>query len=479
MGQSRLARVEVHIDLTGTRGHRDAIYRQLRAAILDGRVRPGEALPPTRELAQRLAVSRTTVSAAYDRLTAEGFLAGRVGAGTFVTASPAARPEPSPVSGVRPLPEWDAVPPPPAPFAPAPEFDFRPGVPDLALFPFDTWRRLVTQRLRAGQAGLMTYGDPQGHAPLRAEIARHAGVSRDVRASAAQVVVTAGAQQTTDLVARVLLRAGDLAAVENPGYPPPRLVLGARGVRVAPVPVDAEGIVVAAIPAGTRLVYVTPSHQYPLGLPMSLERRLELLDWAERNDAVLVEDDYDSEFRYTGRPLEPLHSLDSRGRVVYVGSFSKVLSPALRLGFLVAPVSLVPALVKARYLTDWHAPNVEQAALAAFMAEGGFARHVRRMRKIYRERHEILSAALARDFADFLTPLPSTAGLHLSAVSPADCGGLVRAARRRGVRLYSLGDFGVGEERRHGLVFGYGSVTAERIEPGLARLRALADEGAA
>ncbi|WP_410568643.1 PLP-dependent aminotransferase family protein [Amycolatopsis sp. cmx-4-61] len=471
--------MDVHIDLTGTRGHRDAIYRQLRAAILAGRIRPGETLPPTRELAQRLAVSRTTVSAAYDRLAAEGFLTGRVGAGTFVTASPAARPPSVPDGpGVQPLPEWDAVPPPPAPFAPAPEFDFRPGVPDLSLFPFDTWRRLLTQRLRAGQADLMTYGDPQGLGALREEIARHVGVSRDVRASAAQVVVTAGAQQTTDLVARVLLRTGDLAAVEDPGYPPPRLVLGARGVRVAPVPVDASGIVVDAIPAGTRLVYVTPSHQYPLGLAMSLERRLELLDWAERTDAVVVEDDYDTEFRYTGRPLEPLHSLDSRGRVVYVGSFSKVLSPALRLGFLIAPPSLVPALVKARYLTDWHAPNVEQAALAAFMAEGGFARHVRRMRKIYRSRHETLSAVLARDFADFLTPLPSTAGLHLSATSAADLGPLVRAARRRGVRLYSLGDFGAGE-RRHGLVFGYGAVAAGRIEPGLARLRALADEGAA
>ncbi|MEV6875036.1 PLP-dependent aminotransferase family protein [Amycolatopsis sp. NPDC051128] len=471
--------MEIHIDLTGTRGHRDAIYRQLRAAILAGRIRPGEALPPTRELAQRLAVSRTTVSAAYDRLTAEGFLAGRVGAGTFVTAIPGARPAPAPdVPGVRPLPEWDAVPPPPAPFAPAPEFDFRPGVPDLSLFPFDTWRRLVTQRLRAGQADLMTYGDPQGHAALRAEIARHVGVARDVRASAAQVVVTAGAQQTTDLVARVLLRDGDLAAVEDPGYPPPRLVLGARGVRVAPVPVDDEGIVVTAIPAGTRLVYVTPSHQYPLGLSMSLDRRLELLDWAERHDAVIIEDDYDTEFRYTGRPLEPLHSLDSRGRVGYVGSFSKVLSPALRLGFLIAPPSLVPALVKARYLTDWHAPNVEQAALAAFMAEGGFARHVRRMRKVYRARHELLSRLLARDFADVLTPLPSTAGLHLSAVSAVDAGPLVKAARRHGVRLYSLGDFAVGE-RRHGLVFGYGAVAAERIEPGLARLRALWDEGAA
>ena len=464
--------MEIHIDLSGSRGHRAEIYRQIRAAILDGRIRAGEALPPTRELAQRLSVSRTTVSAAYDRLTAEGFLAGRVGAGTFVTARPGTAPPdpPGAADGVRPLPEWDAVPRPPASFASPPEFDFRPGVPDLTRFPFDTWRRLVTQRLRAGQADLLTYGDARGYPALREELVRHLGVSRDVRAVPAQVVVTAGAQQTTDLLARVLLRPGDLAAVEDPGYPPPRLVLGAHGVRVAPVPVDDEGIVVTAIPPGTRLVYVTPSHQYPLGLAMSMERRLELLAWAERGGAVIVEDDYDTEFRYTGRPLEPLHSLDSRGRVVYVGSFSKVLSPGLRLGFLIAPPTLAPALAKAKYLTDWHAPNLEQAALAAFMAEGGFARHIRRMRKVYRERHELLSTLLARDFADVLTPLPSTAGLHLSALAEHDLRPVVRRARHAGVRLYSLGDFSV-DSGRHGLIFGYGAVQTDRIEPGLARLR--------
>ncbi len=466
--------MEIHIDLAGSRGHRAEIYRQIRAAILDGRIRAGDALPPTRELAQRLSVSRTTVSAAYDRLTAEGFLAGKVGAGTFVTARPGppAPEPPGPAVGVRPLPEWDALPAPPAPFAPAPEFDFRPGVPDMSRFPFDTWRRLVTQRLRVSEAGLLTYGDPRGHPALREELVRHLGVARDVRATPDQVVVTAGAQQTTDLVARVLLRPGDLAAVEDPGYPPPRLILGTLGIRVAPVPVDDEGIVVAAIPPGTRLVYVTPSHQYPLGVAMSLERRLELLDWAEHTGAVLVEDDYDSEFRYTGRPLEPLHSLDSRGRVVYVGSFSKVLSPGLRLGFLIAPPTLAPALAKAKYLADWHAPNVEQAALAAFMAEGGFARHIRRMRKVYRCRHELLSGVLARDFADVLTPLPSSAGLHLSALAERDLRPLVRRARHQGIRLYSLGEFSMAAGR-HGLVFGYGAVPTDRIEPGLARLRDL------
>jgi len=477
VGQSRLARVELHIDLTGPRGHRDEIYRQIRAAILDGRIRAGDALPPTRELAQRLIVSRTTVSAAYDRLSAEGFLAGRIGAGTFVTSASPSRPlEPpaDPAAGVAALPEWEALPDPPRPFSAVPEFDFRPGIPDVGRFPFDTWRRLVTQRLRAAEAGLLTYGDPQGYPDLRAEISRHLGVSRDVRAGAGQVVVTSGAQQTTDLIARVLLRPGDVAAVEDPGYPPPRLALTALGIRVAPVPVDAEGIVVSAIPPGTRLVYVTPSHQCPLGVSMSLTRRLELLEWAERNAAVLVEDDYDTEFRYSGRPLEPLHSLDSRGRVGYVGSFSKVLSPGLRLGFLVAPPSLVPALVKAKYLADWHAPNLEQAALAGFMAEGGFARHVRRLRKVYRERRELLFRVLARDFTGVLTPVPSTAGLHLTATAERDPGPVLQRARQHGVRAGSLGNYCVGE-RRHGIVFGFGGIQAERIEPGLACLRELWD----
>jgi GntR family transcriptional regulator/MocR family aminotransferase len=477
--QSRVDTVELHIDLTGPRGHRDEIYRQIREAVLDGRIRDGDALPPTRELAQRLAVSRTTVSAAYDRLTAEGFLNGRVGAGTFVRSGAApwpAGPSAEPAAGVRPRPEWTDVPPPPRSFADTSEFDFRSGVPDVRLFPFDTWRRLTAARLRESRAELLTYGDPRGDPRLRAGIARHVGVSRNVRVRSDDIVVTAGAQQTVDLVARVLLGPGDLAAVEDPGYPPPRLLLGTLGVRVATVPVDEEGIVVAEIPPGTRLVHVTPSHQYPLGVSMSLARRHELLDWAERTGAVIVEDDYDTEFRYTGRPLEPLHSLDSHGRVVYVGSFSKVLSPALRMGFLAAPPSLTGAIVKAKYLADWSSPAIEQAVLADFLAEGGFARHIRRMRKVYRERHDVLLGLLRRDFADVLTPRPSAAGLHLSAAAERDLRAVLPRARAAGVRLLALDDFAV-TSQRHGLLFGYGAIAAERIAPGLARLRRVLDEG--
>ncbi|WP_158882543.1 PLP-dependent aminotransferase family protein [Amycolatopsis anabasis] len=471
--------MDLHIDFAAGEPRRDAIYRQIRSAVLDGRLRAGAALPPTRELAARLAVSRNTVSAAYDRLTAEGFLAGRVGSGTFVrdglSGSDFDRPPAG--SAVEPVEVWDRLPEQPRGFAPPPEFDFRTGVPDLGMFPFDTWRRLVAQQLRVSNADILTYVEPGGHPPLREAIARQAGVSRNVRTDPADVLVTSGTQQALDLIARVLLRPGETAAVEDPGYPPPRLVFTGFGARVAGVPVDAEGIVVDAIPPGTRLVYVTPSHQFPLGIAMSMRRRMELIAWAERQDAVIVEDDYDTEFRFTGRPMEPLHSLDGAGRVIYVGSFSKVLYPALRLGYLIAPPSLRSALRKAKYLTDWHSPGPAQAALARFLDEGAFARHVRKMRREYRARHELVTESLKLDFADVLTPVPCSAGLHLSAIGECGTPGLVRAARASGVFLYRLGGFSEREDVRPGLVFGYGAIRPERIRLGLRRLRVVLDEG--
>jgi GntR family transcriptional regulator/MocR family aminotransferase len=470
--------VDLHIDLSAGPSRRDAIYRQIRSAILDGRLSPGEALPPTRELAQRLAVSRNTVGAAYDRLTAEGFLEARVGSGTFVRGG--VRRESGAAATVaadalRPVPVWNEVPYPPRSFAENLEFDFRAGVPDLGLFPFETWRRLLSQQVRETRVETATYGEPQGFSGLRAEVARHLGVSRDVRATASDVVITNGAQQAVDLVARVLLRPGDLAAVEDPGYPPPRLLMRASGIRVARVPVDDEGIVVERIPAGCRLVYVTPSHQYPLGLSMSLARRMELLAWAERTDAAILEDDYDSEFRYTGRPLEPLHSLDDTGRVLYLGSFSKVLYPALRLGFLVVPRSVRSAVVKAKYLADWHSPGPLQAALAAFFAEGGFARHVRKMRREYAGRHDLMVATVAREFGDVLSLVPSSAGLHVSARAREDGFGaraLARAARAEGIRVYPLGEFAE-DDTVDGLVFGFGAIDRTRIPDGVRTLRRL------
>jgi GntR family transcriptional regulator/MocR family aminotransferase len=317
------------------------------------------------------------------------------------------------------------------------------------------------------------HGDPAGLPALRASIVRHVGVSRAVRVIPEDVVVTQGVQQALDLVGRVLLRPGDCVAVEDPGYPAPRELFRALGAEVVGVPVDAEGLRVDALPDHARIVYVTPSHQFPLGMPMSLERRLALLEWAGSRDAMVIEDDYDTEFRYGGRPIEPLQSLDVSGRVVYVGTFSKVMLPVLRLGFLVAPPSLRHALRAAKFVTDWHSPQPTQAALAGFIDEGLLARHIRRMRREYQARHERIAARLAEDFADVLTVVPSAAGLHLAAwTAPGiDARAVARRARSYGVGLYSLSRFQIAEGHG-GLAFGYGAIALSNIDKALDLLRA-------
>lgn len=470
--------MDLHVSLDGRGDLTARLYRQLLDAILDGRLRPGERLPPTRELARRLEVSRSTVSTAYERLTAEGFLTGRVGDGTFVGATlGGARPRTAPAGrGVRPREQWRNLPEPIAEPDP-PAYDFRVGVPDARMFPLETWRRILARTLRASTVRTANYGDPAGHAGLRAAIARHTGVARSVRAAAGDVLVTQGAQQALDLIARVLVGPGTSVAVEEPGYPPARLLFRSHGARVTGVPVDEEGIVVEAIPRSARLVYVTPSHQFPLGTPMSLERRAALLAWAERQGAVVVEDDYDSEFRFGDRPLEPLQSLDRSGHVVYVGSFSKTLLPMLRLGFLVAPVSLQPALREAKRLTDWHGDVTSQAALARFIEEGLLARHVRRAAREYGVRRELVGAALRRDFADRFAPVPSAAGLHVCALlrpgAATDVGRAVERARAAGVAVENLAAYAGERPARQGLVIGYGAICAGRIEEGLGRLAVL------
>ncbi|HYG66852.1 MAG TPA: PLP-dependent aminotransferase family protein [Anaeromyxobacteraceae bacterium] len=449
-------------------------YRALEEAILDGRLRPGERLPATRELARRLDVSRNTILQAYAQLVAEGFATGRRGAGTFVTASgvAAARRRAPTHAAIRARPIWTALARPAAP-APAVAYDFQIGAPDPALFPWDAWRWLVSRELR-GRRARAGYPPPEGDPGARAAIARHVGVSRAVRAGADDLVLTSGAQQALDLVARALLAPGDRVAVEEPGYPPARLLFASLGARVVPVPVDAEGLDVAAIPDDVRLVYVTPSHQFPLGGPMSLPRRLALLAFAERTGAAIVEDDYDSEFRFDGRPLEPLQTLDRRGRVLYVGSFSKVLLPTLRLGFVVAPAPLVPALRAAKALVDSHGPLELQRALAAFVDEGLLARHVRRLLRVYRERRDRLAAAVATTLGDRVVPITSVAGLHQSVLfrdPGVDEDAVVRRALALDVAVQPLAPFHAARPRP-GLALGYGMIPAARIDEGVRRLAA-------
>jgi GntR family transcriptional regulator/MocR family aminotransferase len=427
-------------------------------------------------------VARATVTVAYERLAAEGFVAFRQGAGTFVGAL-VAQVAPDKLrhrSGgvLQPRQIWQSIELPTVFETPA-RFDFRVGLGDASLFPDREWRRAVTRALRSSTTTAGVYEHPAGHRDLRAAIVRHIGISRGVHASADDIVITNGTQQALDLLARVLLAPGDAIAVEGPGYIPPKQLFKTLGIRVIGVPVDLEGLVVDALPRGVRAVYVTPSHQFPLSVALTLPRRQALLAWAERNNAAIIEDDYDSEFRFGGRPLEPLQTLDTKGRVVYVGSFSKTMLPTLRLGFLVTPPSLRAALHKAKFVSDWHSSTLAQAALARFIDDGAFARHVRRMTAVYQERHEMLCGAVSRDFADHLELIPSATGLHVTALvrrmSADQIAAVARRAAERGVAIQLLSPLAGSAESRAALMLGYGAIPTARIEEGLSVLRACFD----
>jgi GntR family transcriptional regulator/MocR family aminotransferase len=462
--------VDLTVDLSGRSDRASALYRALLDAVRSGRLRAGDRLPPTRALARDLGIARNTVATAYERLTAEGYLEARVGAGTFVS-DVVTRPSGAGRKGVlRPRRSWQWEPSPVSGGQPVPRYDFRVGIPDAALFPFDSWRRMLASEWRLGGDTPGTYADPAGPLRLRGAIARYLAYSRGVTADPDDVIATQGTQQALDLIARVLLEPGDLVAVEDPGYPFARDVFALAGARVVPVPVDDEGLVVSRLPARTRLVFTTPSHQFPLGPPMSLARRQALLEYAATHDTAIIEDDYDSEFRFVERPLDTLHRLDAAGRVIYVGTFSKSLLPSLRAGYLVAPPSLRSALRAARQLADSHGSTPTQAALARFIEEGLLARHIRKAAKVYAARRALLTDAIGEHLG--LRPIPSAAGLHL-AVFLDDGIGIAARAAEEGIAVDSVASYTAGEGGRDGLVFGYGAVVTETIEPGLRRLARL------
>jgi len=362
-------------------------------------------------------------------------------------------------------------------FRPAAPYDFRPGLPDASLFPHRSWRRVVAHALRSREMTAGSYEHPAGHRDLRAAVARHIGISRSVSGSPDDIIVTNGTQQALDIIARVLLEPGDIVAVEKPGYLPPKNLFAALGARVVGVPVDGEGLVVEALPDDAKMVYVTPSHQFPLGMAMSLSRRRALLAWAERRNAVIVEDDYDSEFRFGGRPLEPLQTLDTTGRVVYVGTFSKTLLPTLRLAFMVVPPALREAAYKAKFVTDWHTATVAQHALARFIDEGAFARHIRKLSRIYGERHAMLTAEIRNKFSDYLHLIPSSTGLHIAATARAASPGDIEAIASRAFDLgVAFQSFPLEGTPRAGVMLGYGAIETVRIAEGLRRLRSCFDE---
>ena len=473
------------------------VYAGLRDAIVAGRLRTGARLPSTRDLAATLRVARNTVITAFDQLRAEGYATGRRGGGTRVSsvipddllrARPAAPPP-------RAAPKPPAPPPPPKlsrrgaalaaagrgflPSAEAPQA-FSLGVPALDEFPYRLWARLVARRWRHPPA--LGYGDPAGFAPLRRAVAGYVASARGVRCSAEQVVIVSGAQHGLDLAARLLVDPGDSAWVEDPGYPGARTAFLGAGARLVPVPVDGEGIQVSAgrrRAPRARLVHVTPSHQFPLGGAMSPRRRLELLAWAREAGAWIVEDDYDSEFRYAGRPLPSLQGLDEHARVLYLGTFGKTLYPGLRMGYLVVPGSLVDAFAAARSAGDRHPPLFDQAVVADFLDEGHFLRHLRRMRRLYAERQQALVEAARRALAGLLEVPAEAAGMHLVGRLSAGASGAeaVACAARHGVVVVAASRYASRPPEREHLLLGYTAIPIPAIHRGVERLAAALAEG--
>jgi GntR family transcriptional regulator / MocR family aminotransferase len=464
----------------GSRALLRTVHAQLRAAVVDGRLQAGIRLPSTRALAAAYGVSRNTAVAAYDLLLSEGYLSTRRGSGTFVAKNlplpPRRRATPARVATDRRLsPHWRGCSLPGAGNAsPLMRYAFQIGVPDPHDFPFDVWRRLSGRVLRRARTAPLAKPDPQGRLGLRRAIAQHVSFARAVACGPDDILVTAGAQQAFDLLARVLVTPGrTMVALEDPGYPPLRAAFGAAGARIAAVPVDAEGLIVDRVPRPARVVCVTPSHQFPLGTVMSAGRRTAVLELARANGAVVIEDDYDGEYRFVERPLDALQTLDRRESVFYVGTFSKILLPDLRLGYIVAPGWALAALIAAKQIVDGQCNTLAQDSLADLIAEGHLARHVRRMQRLYRQRRETLLAGLRSDFARWLEPVPSVAGLHVAAVlkGPITEATVVARARHLGVGVEGLHGYYAGRAPTPGLLLGYGAIRERSIPEGLALLR--------
>ena len=450
----------------GTVPLRQQVYLQLRAAIEKGTFAPVAKLPPSREHARVLGVARNTVVWALERLRAEGYVLARVGDGSYVAPGLAALRAPGRRKSVQAPGElsargqliadtashWrGAVPTQPA-------TAFRIGQPEVASFPFAVWDRLVRQTTSAQRHATAQYLHPAGHMPLREAIAQWLMVSRGIRCDASQVVVTSGSQQAIDLIGRLLLDAGDEALVEDPGYPGIRACLLGHGALVRPLPVDDEGLCIAQAaqwPAA-RMAVVTPTHQFPLGVRMSLARRLALIEWARAHRAWIVEDDYDGEFQYGPHRIAALCSLPHGERVLHVGTFSKTLHPGLRLGFIVVPPALTAAFASAKALSDRHSPGDVQDVLARFIAEGHLLRHLRRMRELYVQRQELMIDALSRASGGALRLTPSEQGMHLvhELRGSRPDAPLAAQARELGVFLAPLSAYAM-ESRRRGWLFGY------------------------
>ncbi len=466
------------------------LYEGLREAILTRRLMPGARLPSTRTLASELGISRYTVMDAFRQLLVEGYLKGKVGAGTHVTRTlpedvlrpslpatsvpsyPREQRLPSQRSTAQLVLDWPTL----LPRLDEPHHSraFQVGSPALDAFPGDLWGQLVARHGRQMSAAMRGYLHPAGYMPLRQAIAAYLGTARGVHCTAEQVIVVNGSQQGIALTAQVLLNPGEAVWMEDPGYCGAKGALLGADVRLVPVPIDAEGLDVEAGKARcpkARLAFVTPAHQCPLGITMSLQRRLALLEWAQEAGAWIIEDDYDSEYRYVGRPLAALQGLDTAGRVIYAGTFSKVLFPALRLGYLVVPHDVLDAFIAARLFADMHTALLEQAVVAEFITAGHFARHIRRMRLLYAERQAALIKA-AQQLPDWLDVRPAEAGMHVLGWLPAgsDDQAIAQLAAHHDVTVSPLSRHCMEPSAQRAVLLGYAAVPIPAIQAGVDRL---------
>lgn len=449
------------------------LHRQLRAAILQRKLPPGFALPSTRRLAQGLGLGRNTAITVYGLLVAEGYVEARQGARHCVIGSaqpvPARARRPDATSretDARIATLWRKPVPRLAVTMPLPARSFRTGVPENRHFDHATWRRLTARALRALERAPFTYGPPHGLPELREAIAGHVAFARAVACSPEDVVVTSGAQQAFDILARLLVTPGHTCvAVENPGYPPTRAAMLAAGARLIPVPVDAKGMRVDRVPDGVKVICVTPSHQSPTGAVMPRARRMALLARARELGASIIEDDYDGEYLYDKTSQDALQMMDADTRVFYVGTFSKSLFPTLRKGFVVAPAWARDALIDAKYSTDSHCDLLTQATLATFISEGHLARHIRRMRPIYSRRWETLASSIDEHLSRWLEVLPGPAGLHLTArIRDSAYATIVESAALQHLPgALSLAPYTLGKLQMKGLCIGYGCAEVEQI----------------
>jgi len=457
------------------------LYASLRRAILDGQLRQGVRLPSTRDLAAQYGLSRGTVVAAFAQLDAEGYTSSLVGSGTRVNAVlPDELLEIKPRADARPArPPRRRV----SSYASRltlfptlerrPTRAFRPNVPAIDQFPMAEWTQLASRRLRRASTQLLLTDDVMGYRPLREALVDYLASSRGVACDVDQLMIVSGVQEALDLVTRLLLEPGDTVCMEDPGYTGAQQVFQACGARIATAPVDAEGMVLrAAALRRARLIYITPAHQYPLGVAMSLPRRLALLEAVRATGGLIFEDDYDSEYRYAGRPIPALHGLDRAGQVLFAGSFGKVLFPSLRLGYLVLPADLVERFAAARSISRRHLPVLEQAIVCDFITGGHFGRHLRRMRQLYAERLAVLLDAARDQLAGALDISPIEAGLQtvgwLSAGRTAEA--VAAAARARDVEVTPLGQFYRDAAPGEGLQLGFAAVPARELRRGVAEL---------